>query len=296
MARWYRAYEGTTSDPKLGEVSLVSGASRSVVIATWHAILEACATANAGGVFDLNARRVAAMLGEQISLIQSVFDGLAEVGMVDGDTVLRWKDRQFESDKSAARTRAWRERRRTSHAVAEQSGDGDKTSCDVTETTSDGFVTSPYTETDTETDISTDVEIGEVAISPAPRFDLNEAVRAWNDMAARIGLAQVQRVTEPRRRALKARLAECDGIEGWHAALAKIEASPFLTGNNDRGWRADFDFVTRESSFTKIMEGKYDRSEQVSAAIRAAQAVCESADDEDLSSIFKSFQIRAVPD
>ena len=36
MSRWYRAYEGTVTDAKLGEVALVAECSRAVVIAAWH--------------------------------------------------------------------------------------------------------------------------------------------------------------------------------------------------------------------------------------------------------------------
>jgi hypothetical protein len=64
MTRWYRAYEGTVTDPKLGEVALVAGCSRSVAIATWHAILEDCAAVNDSGRFETTPRRVAVILGE----------------------------------------------------------------------------------------------------------------------------------------------------------------------------------------------------------------------------------------
>lgn len=84
------------------------------------------------------------------------------------------------------------------------------------------------------------------------------AVKAYNAMADRAGLAQVQKLHDTRKAKLRARLKDCGGLEGWSVALAKVEASPFLTGQNDRGWRADFDFLMRESSFTKLMEGAYD--------------------------------------
>jgi len=92
-------------------------------------------------------------------------------------------------------------------------------------------------------------------VSPAENQDAKDL---WNQMAERAGLAKVQRLTETRRKALAARLKECDGLEGWKDALAKVEASPFLTGENDRNWKADFDFVVRSAKFTKIMEGSFD--------------------------------------
>lgn len=84
------------------------------------------------------------------------------------------------------------------------------------------------------------------------------AVKAYNAMAERAGLAQVQKLHDTRKAKLLARLKDCGGLEGWAEALRKVKASPFLTGQNDRGWRADFDFLMRESSFTKLMEGAYD--------------------------------------
>ena len=86
--------------------------------------------------------------------------------------------------------------------------------------------------------------------------ELDGAVSGWNAMARQHGLSTVQRLTEPRRRSLKARLAECGGIEGWERALHLITESPFLLGQTGE-WKADFDFVLQAKSFTKLMEGTY---------------------------------------
>jgi uncharacterized protein YdaU (DUF1376 family) len=83
-------------------------------------------------------------------------------------------------------------------------------------------------------------------------FDMEKALEAWNHMASTHGLPKVQNFTAPRKAKLLKRL------EGWQAAMDKIAQSPFLTGDNDRGWKADFDFVLQQASFTKLMEGKYD--------------------------------------
>jgi hypothetical protein len=98
---------------------------------------------------------------------------------------------------------------------------------------------------------------------PPPRVpplgeDVATAVRLWNDLAERIGHPKVQVVSKTRHRSLGKRLAECGGLDGWRVALAKVEASAFLRGANDRGWRADFDFMVQAKSFTRLMEGCYD--------------------------------------
>lgn len=109
------------------------------------------------------------------------------------------------------------------------------------------------------------------------------AVDAWNALASETGLPQVQRLTEPRRRSLKQRLAECGGIEGWNSALARIRGSPFLLGEGPKGWRADFDFVVQAKSFTKLMEGSYDGRNQdrtaTDAAVRRAAIVAALGDE-----------------
>ena len=42
------------------------------------------------------------------------------------------------------------------------------------------------------------------------------------------------------------------------SAFAKVKTIPFLVGENDRGWRADFDYTTKLDKFAKIEEGAWD--------------------------------------
>lgn len=84
-------------------------------------------------------------------------------------------------------------------------------------------------------------------------------IEAWNDLASRCGLAKVKSVTAARRRAIDCRIRE-HSIDDWTEAIAAIERNPWLHGQNDRGWRADFDFLLQPKSFTKLIEGGYDRA------------------------------------
>lgn len=117
MSRWYRAYAGTVKDDKLAEVSVIAGCSRSVSIAVWHAILESAAETDDGGRFDTTPRRVAAALCEPLAVIQAVFDGMSEIGMIGSGGVTAWKLRQYESDKSTERSRKHRETKRNGDAT-----------------------------------------------------------------------------------------------------------------------------------------------------------------------------------
>jgi hypothetical protein len=44
----------------------------------------------------------------------------------------------------------------------------------------------------------------------------------------------------------------------WRQVIERINQSNFCTGNNGRGWIADFDFLIRPDTATKVLEGKYD--------------------------------------
>lgn len=98
-------------------------------------------------------------------------------------------------------------------------------------------------------------------IKTHPEDDLlSEAVRMFNARAQAMGLPRVQKLTETRRTQLNARLHDLGGIEGWKALLDRVAQCQFLLGQGPRGWKADFDFLIREESCAKIMEGSYASS------------------------------------
>ena len=91
----------------------------------------------------------------------------------------------------------------------------------------------------------------------AAASEIRSAFDEYNLLAERIGLPSAKILTDKRRSGLKARLSECGGLAGWRDALARVEASPFLTGKV-KDFKADLDFLLQPSSFAKLIEGKYD--------------------------------------
>lgn len=92
--------------------------------------------------------------------------------------------------------------------------------------------------------------------------EVSQAVELYNGAAHELGLPACQKITKARRSSLANRLKDCGGLDGWREALSRIRQSPFLIGHNDRGWKADIDFLCRESRFTRLMEGGYSDSKQ----------------------------------
>ena len=117
--------------------------------------------------------------------------------------------------------------------------------------------TIPEPEPEPEPDIreeSTNVLLSD---TPAPIDETAKAISAYNEVAAKHGWSTVQKVTSARRAAVKGRLKDAGGIDGWSIALGKAEASPFLRGERG-GFKCSFDFLSKQANFVKLMEGNYD--------------------------------------
>lgn len=69
-------------------------------------------------------------------------------------------------------------------------------------------------------------------------------------------LPKVVKLTDKRRKAINAILKKYSTDEIIQAFDLANE-SDFLIGKNDRGWKADIDFILREDKFINILEGKY---------------------------------------
>ena len=75
-------------------------------------------------------------------------------------------------------------------------------------------------------------------------------------------MSKVQVLSEMRKKHIHARLTEF-GREKITEAFRIAGQSSFLNGVNDRAWKADFDWMVKPENFIKVMEGKYDKAEQV---------------------------------
>lgn len=99
---------------------------------------------------------------------------------------------------------------------------------------------------------------GDSSAEPTDKpLTVDELVEAWNVRMAPQGFPAVRRLTPARRKQAQARIRE-NTIDDFQTAMSALERSAFCRGENDRGWRADFDFLLQPKSFTKLLEGAYD--------------------------------------
>lgn len=92
---------------------------------------------------------------------------------------------------------------------------------------------------------------------PAPiELKPEHVVEAWNDLAARCGLPLVKKLTPERRKKLNT-FVRRHSIDDITEAIASIPRSPFLLGENGRGWKASFDWFLEPRTITKLSESTY---------------------------------------
>ena len=82
-----------------------------------------------------------------------------------------------------------------------------------------------------------------------------QAFVMFNEAAKRTGWPAVQKFDDDRKKAMRARLREVDGVEGFAIALGKAEASRFLT---EQWPNFNLDWMLKAKNFRKLMEGNYD--------------------------------------
>lgn len=85
-------------------------------------------------------------------------------------------------------------------------------------------------------------------------LDLPPLAVIWNEEVAGSSLSVVRIWSVARDRVLKARLAEEGDLEVWRGAIRHLLASAYHTGGNDRGWKADLDFLLQAGQAPKWLD------------------------------------------
>lgn len=91
--------------------------------------------------------------------------------------------------------------------------------------------------------------------------DIKRVAEAWNTMAAAAKLPQIEKLTESRKTAIEQRLGE-HSADKIVTAIATVPKSRYLMGDNDRKWRANFDWLCRPDRCAKLIEGGYHAADE----------------------------------
>lgn len=91
-----------------------------------------------------------------------------------------------------------------------------------------------------------------------PDVDCDFVVRLFHDRCP--SYPKVLKLSDRRKAKIRIRFEEMGyNYETLQQVFDKAEASKFMRGDNPRGWRADFDWIFKNSDhWTRILEGRYD--------------------------------------
>lgn len=101
-----------------------------------------------------------------------------------------------------------------------------------------------------------------------PEVDCDFVVRLYHSRCP--SLPKVLKLSEKRKLKIRVRFEEMEfSYETLQQVFDKAEASRFMRGDNNRGWRADFDWIfTNGTNWVKILEGKYDNKPSINETNR----------------------------
>ena len=174
MSKWFRWYAGTVEDGKFRYVARNAGVTLPTVIALWAALLEDASNDDHRGVVTRNEDFFAAILDLEDGIAEQILSAMQSAGLISvghgAITILRWNERQFETDKgdgtNAERQKRYRSRRKQNEQVA------------AVTPLRNGTVTAQRTDTDTDTDTES---ISAVARTAEPSACKPRATRLGSD-------------------------------------------------------------------------------------------------------------------
>lgn len=119
-----------------------------------------------------------------------------------------------------------------------------------------------------EKEVQTDSGFALDAASPSAQPTADDLKAAWNDIT-KTPIPRCVELTPERRNHATARLRD-RGFEGMREVFRLIAANPFYRGENDRGWKPNFDWALKPANVLKVLEGAH-----VGKRARAAHTAAE---------------------
>ena len=263
--KWIKITTDIFDDEKILLIESLPDADALIVI--WFKLLCLAGKQNNNGVFLINDRipytdkMLATIFRRKEPVVQLALQTFEQFGMietVDGViTIPNWEKHQniegLDKAREQNRLRNIKYRERQKQLIAHDA------SCDVTHDVTHDVTMTLRDATEEDQDQEKE-RISLTGDKKEKMPDCQEFVNLYHKLCP--SLPKVQKLTEGRKSAIKARWREYPDMKTFEKVFARCENNAFMKGNNDRNWVANFDFIFQASSFTKIVEGYYDNMAQ----------------------------------
>jgi len=258
--QWFRLYAEFVTDPK---VQMMSEAMQRRLV-----MLMGMRCSN--NLETLHETEIAFQLRiSEVDLVETKALFIDKGFIDDKWNLINWDKRQFASDTSTERVRAFREKKKLTPEIDETEA---KRSSNALEQNRTEQI---QNRTEQKKSLILTNESGTQPVAPSagadphlvPLFELestkvkarspDDYVTFWNKN--RDTLSEVKTLSHERRRRLQMRITNGLTPKLFRDVIAKVHATPFCLGDNDRTWRVDLDFlIANDTNYLKVLEGKYD--------------------------------------
>lgn len=275
--KWIKITTTMFDDEKIKLIESMPEADSILII--WIKLLTLAGRCNANGYIFLTENipytdeMLSTIFNRPLNTIRLALKCFKDFGMINYDEdnmlyVTNWEKHQniegMDRIREQTRQRVQRHRKKKAIEAAktddhkQDDGDSNEGVTDVTlhETLSNAI------EEDKEEDIE---EEGDTIESPAPSVPYEEIKDMYNNTCT--SLAKVISLSQKRKKHIKARWNQFKyEIATFETVFMKVQNSSFCSGKNDRGWKADFDWlITNDTNMLKVLEGKYDNKDPTPA-------------------------------
>lgn len=100
--------------------------------------------------------------------------------------------------------------------------------------------------------------LGEAILSAREKREkipYNDVLRLYNDIC--VSLPKAHKLSTERKTRIRSCFSQKYTLEDFEKAFRTVQNTPFLRGENDRGWHATFDWLIKPSNLLKVLENTY---------------------------------------
>ena len=100
-------------------------------------------------------------------------------------------------------------------------------------------------------------------VSSKEKIPCQEIVELYNSICGE-SLPKIRKLTDGIRSSIKARWKTFNSFDQWKELFEMVIRTPFMLGQNERGWKADLRWLTKnDDNPMKVLEGRYNKSKEV---------------------------------
>ena len=121
-------------------------------------------------------------------------------------------------------------------------------------------------------------QIGEAIIEARgkrERIPYEKILELYNNIC--VSLPKAHKLSTERRTRIKSCFTQKFTVKDFETAFRTVQNTPFLRGENGRGWHATFDWIIKPSNLLKVLENTYVASESAKNPSFDIDIIMESA-------------------